>query len=115
MPHPADKPIGWEWAERYPNEFKDPPLGYHPSPCGACGHPTGNCTTEHHEALMGKPPVHSDVVLKEDVYEDVPVPGSSDTQRRLKYAKGTRLPKEEAERLKVVAIQQQDVVPGEVK
>lgn len=51
MTHPADKAIGWEWAERYPHVYRDPPLRLEPSACPVCGHPTGACTQEDHETM----------------------------------------------------------------
>lgn len=47
------RPIGWEFAERYPHLYRDGPLPLTPSPCPVCGHATGNCTEEDH-LMMAK-------------------------------------------------------------
>lgn len=51
--HPASRPIGWEFAERYPHVYRDPPLALRRTACLICGHPTGDCTEEDH-FLMAK-------------------------------------------------------------
>ncbi len=118
--HPADKPIGWEWAERYPEKYRDPPLASRPSACAICGHATG-CTEEDHEAMArGKPQPTPEagptyVVVKEDVVEEVEDRGATTKRHRLRWVKGQVITEDEAREAGIMAVQQQDLPKGETK